>query len=266
MRVETDTIVDALEAFDIYAQGIARDLFFGWWWDEEDRVYRNDESGEVMDEYRMISLRDDIVDWQVDYFAKWPIDEKEKEKKKKDDPNILALLLLGIIALGTWEAKMRQALQDASVIQYVFGRGGFEQMTAADWNWLENWLIAQYSFLGGFSNDIAKGLLSEAQIAARSYLYFSSAVTAFENGRMKAQSEELDLTRHPGDYTSQCGSRDRCYWHYAHHRDRIVCHWFRTARESCDTCISREKCPPVTFVKETGEHINMICYEQADAA
>lgn len=265
MNFETDTITDALESLNAYAKGIGQDLFFGWWWDDEDKVYRNDETGEVMDEYRMISLRDDIVDWQVDYFAKWPIDEEEKEKKKKDDPNILALLLLGIISLSIWEARMRQALQDASVIQYVYGRGGFENMTAADWNWMENWLVVQYAFLGGFSRDISAGLLSEAQIAARHYLYFSSAVAAFEHGRMKAQHEGLDLTRHPGDSTSQCLSRDRCYWHYAHHRDRIVCHWFRTARESCDTCIDREKCPPVIFYKDTGDHENMVCYEIADA-
>jgi hypothetical protein len=264
LNFETDTITDALEAFDVYAKGIARDLFFGWWWDDEDKVYRNDETGEVMDEYTMIALRDDIVDWQVDYFSKWPVEEDEKPKKK-DDPNILALLLLGIITLGVWEARMRQALQDASVIQYVFGKGGFEEMTPADWRWLEDWLVVQYAFLNNFSQDIAAGLLSEAEIAARSYLYFSSVVAAFENGRMKAQHADLNLTRHPGDCTSQCCARDRCYWHYVQHRNRVVCHWFRTAAESCDTCIDREKCPPVTFYKDTGEHVNMRCYEIADA-
>lgn len=245
-------------------QDFGRSIFFGWWWDDEDKVYRNDETGEVMDEYTMIALRDEIVDWQVDYFAKWPPEEGE-EPEDEDDPNILALLLLGFITLTIWETRMRGALQDASVIQYVFGRGGFDQVDIADWNFLEDWLLTQYFFLNNFAQDIADGKLSEAEIAARSYLYFSSAVGAFERGHSKAQHADLFLTRFPGDCTSQCCARDRCYWLYAHQRKRIICHWVRTAKESCDTCIDRAKCPGVIFMKDTGEHINMICYETADA-
>lgn len=253
-------IAEAVAALQEYGPN----LLFGWWWDDEDKVYRNDETGEVMDEYTMIALRDQIVDWQVDYFAKWPPEEEEKPKKK-DDPNILALLLLGLITLDVWESRMRKALQDASVIQYAFGRGGFDQVDIADWNFLEEWLLVQYSFLNNFSQDIADGLLSEAEIAARTYLYFSSAVAAFERGHSKAQHAELALTRFPGDCTSQCCARDRCYWLYAHQRRQIICHWVRTAAESCPTCIDRAGCPPVLFIKATGEHINMKCYEQADA-
>ena len=257
-------IQDAVSGAKATFQNFGRALLFGWWWDDEDKVYRNDETGEVMDEYTMIALRDEIVDWQVDYFAKWPVDEDE-EPEDEDDPNILALLLLGFITLTVWETRMRDALQDASVIQYVFGRGGFDQVDIADWNFLEEWLLGQYAFLNNFSQDIADGLLSEAEIAARSYLYFSSAVGAFERGHSKAQHEDLTLTRFPGDCTSQCCARDRCYWLYAHHKNRIVCHWVRTAKESCDSCKTRAKCPGVTFMKDTGEHINMICYERADA-
>lgn len=241
------------------------DLVFGWAWDEEDKAYRNDETGELMDEETFIALRDQIVDWQVDYFSKWPIPEEEKEKKKKDDPNILALLLLGIITLNVWESRMRDALQDAAVIQYVVGRGGFDQMTNEDWRWLDTWLVTQYGFLNGFAQDIATGALSEAQIAARSYLYFSSAVSAFERGRMKGQHEDLNLSRFPGDCTSQCCARDRCFWRYVRRTDRIVVYWIRTAKESCFACIDRANCPPVIFMMDTGEHINMKCYELADA-
>lgn len=257
-------IQDAVTSAIASLHGYGDDLLFGWAYDDEERVYRNDETGEVMDEYTMIALRDQIVDWQVDYFAKWPLEEEEKPKKK-DDPNILALLLLGLITLTVWETRMRRALQDASVIQYVFGRGGFDNVDVADWNFLEQWLVVQYAFLNSFSQDIANGLLSEAEIAARTYLYFSSAVAAFERGHSKAQNADLELTRFPGDCTSQCCARDRCYWLYAHQRKKITCHWVRTAKESCDTCIGRVSCPPVIFMKDTGEHINMICYEQKDA-
>jgi hypothetical protein len=138
-------------------------------------------------------------------------------------------------------------------------------MTDADWIFLEQELLVQYGFLSGFSLAIFSGELSEAMIAARSELYFNSAVAAFEQGRMKAHHNRLALTRHPGDCTSECCARDKCYWHYVDSRDEIRVKWIRTAAESCDTCIFRADCPAVIFVKATGEHINMNCYEQADA-
>jgi hypothetical protein len=235
-----------------------------WAWDDEDKIYRNDETGEVMDEYSMIALRDQIVDWQVDFFSKWPVEEDEKPKDD-DDSNILALLFLGLITLGVWEARMRNAIQDAWVTQYLFGRGGEEQMKGFDWDSLEEQLLIQYGFLNGFSAAIYSGAMSEAMIANRAELYFSSAIAAFEMGRMKAYHERLALTRHPGDCTSECCARDKCYWHYVDTKAEVRVKWIRTAAESCDTCIFRSDCPEIIFVKATGEHINMKCYEDADA-
>ena len=67
-----------------------RHLLMGWWWDDEDKVYRQDETGDEMNEEEMISLRDQIADWQVDYFSKWPLEEEEKPKtttrRGKKDP------------------------------------------------------------------------------------------------------------------------------------------------------------------------------------
>ena len=104
---------------------------FLWVWDDEDKVYRNDETGEIMDEETMIALRDQIVDWQVDFFSKWPLEEDEKPKDD-DDSNILALLLLGFITLGIWERRMRLAVQDAAVMQYVIARGGEDRYAGGD--------------------------------------------------------------------------------------------------------------------------------------
>jgi len=235
-----------------------------WAWDDEDKVYRNDETGEVMDEETMIALRDQIVDWQVDYFSKWAVEEEEKPKDDEDS-NILALLLLGMIPLGVWEFRMRSAVQDSFVMQYMFGRGGEDGMTDDDWRILEDLLLLQFSFLSGFSLAISLGELTESQIASRSELYFNSAVQAFEIGRAKGQHNELYLTRNPGDCTSKCCARDKCYWSYVDTGDELRVRWVRTAAESCDTCVRRARCPEVIFVKATGEHINMECYENADA-
>ena len=158
---------------------------------------------------------------------------------------------------------MRAAVQDSVVMQYVIARGGEGMMTDADWSFVENHILGQFGFLSGFAQAIYLGDLSEAEIANRSGLYFSSAVSSFERGRMKAQHNDLDLTRHPGDGTSECLARDKCFWHYSRTEPTILCSWIRTAAESCDTCIVRARCQPVLFTKKTGEHLNMECYERA---
>jgi len=254
-RPEYENLIDRL--------GI-RHLLMGWWWDDEDKVYRRDETGEEMNEEEMIALRDQISDWQVDYFAAWPLEEEEKPKED-EGTNILALLLLGFITLTIFETRMRSAIQDSAVIQYTFGRGGFDRMASADWNFLNGYLLGQYGFLSDFADNIATGDLSEAWIAWETGLYFDTALSNFEQGRMKAQHENLNLTRHPGDFTSECLMKCRCYWSYMRTEDTIECKWIRTAMESCPTCIERASCPRVIFEKDTGDHINMECYEQADA-
>ena len=57
----------------------------------------------------------------------------------------------------------------------ALGKGGWHQMTAADWGRNGNLLRAEYARLRDFSQAIANGKLTEAQAAARASLYADSA-------------------------------------------------------------------------------------------
>ena len=230
-----------------------------WVWDEEDRVYRNDDTGETLNELDLVLTRNGIADNSADFYTR-PLEDDEEEPDE-DSNLIVVLLLLGVLALGEWESRMRAAIQRAWTAQYVIGRGGEDQMTEADWERLEGILVEQYGFLSGFSADIAAGRLTEPQIHARAALYFSASVAAYEIARQKAFHFRLALTREPGDCTSECCANDRCYWSIVDNGATISCQWVRTALESCPTCLDRAPCPAVIFVKSSGEHINMECYE-----
>jgi hypothetical protein len=234
-------------------------LLFQWEWDEENHAYVDPDTGEVIEHDTLIEYRNDITMGAADIHARYPLEEDEDP----DDTNWAALLLLGLISLTAWELGMRQAITATVTLQYTLGRGGFANMADQDWGWVDEILLTQFQFLNAFSIAISLGELSEQQIAARSRLYLSSTVQAFEIGRSKSFDTDLSLTVWPGDGTSICLANDRCFWVIVERDDTIECTWHRTVLESCETCIGREACPAVVFVKATGEHKNMTCYETA---
>lgn len=148
------------------------------------------------------------------------------------------------VTLGRWQRDMRDQIKGEYIRQYLLGRGGRAQMTAADWGSIGGMCGHQYRFLDGFAADIAAGKLSEKQIAARAGLYFHSARQSFERAWARASRglEEVrwNLTAaehcpdcldfaglgwqkvaddpfegaYPGSGDTQCGANCRCYLSY----------------------------------------------------
>lgn len=81
----------------------------------------------------------------------------------------------GRISLESWRAGMRQEIKTQHLMQAMAAKGGRDRMTQSDYGRVGRLLRAQYSFLEGFTADIAKGLPIDGRIAARSAMYASSA-------------------------------------------------------------------------------------------
>lgn len=227
-----------------------------WIWDEDDKVYVDDETGERLELFDQIGIRDNLADSAAEFYTTWPLEEGEEP----EDNDLVALLILGLIALSVFETRMQEAIEATVVAQYVFGLGGDENLTPEDKAIIDELLLVQYQFLNGMTNRIANDELSELQIAANAALYFSATVIGFEQGRRAAFDHQLQLPAMPGDGSSECLANDRCYWDIRDEGDIITAKWIRTVRESCPTCIRRAECPPVIFDKETGVHQNTSCY------
>lgn len=95
----------------------------------------------------------------------------------------------GQIRLDQWETSMRQHLKDMYLQEYMLARGGRKNMTRIDYSSIGGMLAEQYRYLGRFSREIAAGNLSQAQIAARSKMYFRSAREAFERAQARIAEE-----------------------------------------------------------------------------
>lgn len=93
--------------------------------------------------------------------------------------NITRALNNDLITLAQWERAFAQELKDLYLQQAALARGGWQNMTQADFGRVGQQLREQYRYLHGFAQDIAAGKLSPAQIAARAAMYASSGRAAY---------------------------------------------------------------------------------------
>lgn len=177
--------------------------------------------------------------------GKWLTDKQVRSlmqayiKARQTETDALAdSLLAGTITLTFWVNQMRQVQKDTYVVAYTLGYGGLHAVY--NWDDVKELLPEQYGYLNEFGRDIAVGILSLAMIKHRSSLYLDSAVKLFERGRVHTRGMG-DLPAYPGDGTSECGVHCKCYWRIVDRGDHWDCFWMRTARESCQTCVSRSQ-------------------------
>lgn len=153
-----------------------------------------------------------------------------------------SMLADSLLNLPDWEQVMRDELKGEYIRQYILGKGGLEQMTQADWGSIGGMLGDQYRYLDGFAQQIADGTLTEAQIAARSEMYFASSTEAYERAHARAMGAP-ELPAYPGDGTSECMTNCRCAWDLNEVEPGVwECTWqIDAAAESCGTCIERSR-------------------------
>lgn len=147
----------------------------------------------------------------------------------------------GLLNTGDWQTIIRQELKDAYIQEYLLGKGGLEQMAAADWGSVGGMLSDQYRYLDDFAAEVANGNLTAEQIQARTEMYLESATEAYERGNARAWGIPTDkLPALPGDGTSQCLTRCRCAWEFEELEDGWNCYWrVDPDAESCPDCLER---------------------------
>jgi len=231
-----------------------------WEWDSDERVWVNALTGEVMDAQMMVVIRDRFADGTAERHTDYNEDMTEDD----DDLSWLALLLLGLISLEAWEIGMRDIVARDMLAQWLFATGGYPQFGDDARDIMTDLIAGEWGYLHAFSQRIASGELSDAQIRANAALYFSGTIGEFEEGH--AQAFGMILPAYPGDCSSECCANDRCYITYTYfpaeedRLERIEATWVRTAAESCPTCLRRAACPPIIFYPSTGEYENWNCW------
>ena len=120
-----------------------------------------------------------------------------------------AQLRAGEISLAQWEAGMMGKIKEAHITAAVAERGGWQQMTQADWGRTGNAIRREYGYLRNFAADIASGRVSlDGRLDARAALYGQAGrETFYRFGQVDMMRRGFDRERsilHPADHCDLC--------------------------------------------------------------
>jgi hypothetical protein len=188
------------------------------------------------------------------HYKELPIDEKSKANLIKIRTGIFYNLAddlaermyVGDISIGQWEEQMKKAIRELHTSVAAIGKGGWDQMTPADWGRLGPILKEQYKYLHRFAQYISdnRDTISISAIKARAHLYGNAGNnTAYtiEAGHVL----EKKLPWIPGDGSTECLVGCRCRWELEivdrkKNFNIVEATWKLGEAEHCQDCIDRD--------------------------
>ena len=106
--------------------------------------------------------------------------------KERIDADSLALQQ-GTISLAEWQTRMAQHTKQIHIVSAASARGGWAQMTPADWGATGGALKRQFAFLQNFALDIQRGVQKlGGNFIRRARMYGNAARRTYENIKRRA--------------------------------------------------------------------------------
>lgn len=194
-------------------------------------------------------LKEVIIEKQL------PISDKDTQKLLNlrvnifyDKSDILAeKVFTGNLTIGAWEEAMRAELRQLHSSAAAIAKGGWDNMTSADWGRLGTPLREQYKYLHGFASTIAEqsDTISLRAIQARARMYGRASNNTAALIQAGAVIESL-LPWMPGDGSTRCLVNCKCRWVLKVVKidkksgDKTVrAVWRLSPAEHCEDCVDR---------------------------
>jgi hypothetical protein len=95
-------------------------------------------------------------------------------------------LRAGTISLDAWAARTRELVKDVNLYSAAVARGGWAQMTAADYGAVGRAVKMQYAYLDRFTGELYAGLPMDGRFLARVAMYAKSGRTLYSSMSAKA--------------------------------------------------------------------------------
>jgi hypothetical protein len=118
-------------------------------------------------------------------------------------------LLAGSRSLESWQQEMRDAVKSTHLLSGALAKGGWAQLTPADYGRIGNRIRREYDFLNGFATEVALGVQPlNGRLLVRARLYAQSARSTYERVRQAEMiaagfDEERNILG-PADHCTDC--------------------------------------------------------------
>ncbi len=130
---------------------------------------------------------------------------------------ISAELREGKINLAQWQAIMREEIKTTQLMAEALLRGGWDQMTQADYGRVGQRVREQYAFLDDFTEKLRTGeMITDGQFMNYARMYATAARVGFHEGLadqlvQAGYTEELNVL-HPAEHCSECVAATDAGW------------------------------------------------------
>ena len=222
---------------------------FHYEYDEIERsvITYTKEKKDYVDIYQVVILEYRIEEKQL------PITEADKAKlfqlrrsmffDRSDD--LAEQLFTGEISIGEWQEAFKDSLRQYYSSAAAIGKGGWDEMSWADWGRLGPVMKDQYGYLQKYAEYISKNrdTVSLKYIKARSRLYGEGA--GFGAALIEAGTVFENLLPFlPRDGSTECLNRCHCRWENTiFDREgqwfQVRSIWYLGEADHCTTCLSR---------------------------
>jgi hypothetical protein len=123
----------------------------------------------------------------------------------------------GKINLAQWQTVMREEIKTTQLMAEALLRGGWEQMTQADYGRVGQRIREQYAFLEDFTDKLRSGeIRTDGQFMNYARMYATSARVGFHEGleeqmQNAGYTEELNVL-HPAEHCDECVAATATGW------------------------------------------------------
>jgi len=123
----------------------------------------------------------------------------------------------GELSLGAWEREMRTLVKNTHTLNAAAAKGGFDQLTPADYGRVGRIVRDEYNHLSGFAGEVAAGFQrTDGTMNSRAMLYTRGGRRTYELtqrsvARDTGHSEEKSILA-PADHCAQCVEQAALSW------------------------------------------------------
>lgn len=131
------------------------------------------------------------------------------EREVRNARDLAIGLRNGDISLEAWRASMRDIIKSTHLYSAAAAKGGWAQLTAADYGRVGQIIRGEYQFLENFAAGIANGSIPlDGRVVARAQMYAEAGRDTYHQvERAGMQSTGRTMERnilHPADHCGQC--------------------------------------------------------------
>jgi hypothetical protein len=122
----------------------------------------------------------------------------------------------GSMSLDAWAAEMRASIKDVHLYSTAVARGGWDQMTFADFGRVGRLVRDQYAYLDRFVADVEAGLALDGRFLTRVNMYQETGRrTYYDAIARQLEDRGFDQARsvlHPADHCGECIAQAAMGW------------------------------------------------------